>query len=385
LPWPVLEARLAALPGAVVIAFVDACQSGALIGEKGFLRGPPLTLEVTPAGPRGRLLFTSSGANEASHESALLGGSPFAHHLISGLRGAADRDSDGDVTVVELYDHVYARTVASTLESPLGPQRPRQRVDLSGAGDLVLSRPIDLGGQVVGPSRATSPCFILDPAEEQVVAELLPGQTVGLRPGAYLAKCGLPNRRLAVSRFDLVRRVHLDDLRFEVRPASFSLAKGRSPARPTRLAVAAGVLVDPAAASEPAIALDLSGGDREVRWHLQAVLQRRSDLAGALLLGGASYRLPWWSAGELAVGLEAGVAIQPEGGGGVLGQVLTLELPIAPRARLVLGAHALTSVVPARDKPLSMVLALTLGLATPISSPSGIGPLSPLLGAERKD
>ena len=51
----------------------------------------------------GDVYITSTGPNEPAQEWEALGGGLFTHHLLSGLRGAADRDTDGRVTLFEAY------------------------------------------------------------------------------------------------------------------------------------------------------------------------------------------------------------------------------------------------------------------------------------------
>ena len=49
----------------------------------------------------GEALLTSSAADENALESKEIRGSFFSHHLVSGLRGAADSSGDGQVTLAE--------------------------------------------------------------------------------------------------------------------------------------------------------------------------------------------------------------------------------------------------------------------------------------------
>ena len=67
-------------------------------------------------------------------------GSYFTHHLLGGLRGPADASGDGQVTLDEAYAWAFARTVESTFATSGGVQQPQVRVDLRGAGALVLPR-----------------------------------------------------------------------------------------------------------------------------------------------------------------------------------------------------------------------------------------------------
>ena len=52
-------------------------------------------------------MITSSAAREAALESAEIEASFFSHHLISGLRGAADTSGDGLVTLAEAYQYAF--------------------------------------------------------------------------------------------------------------------------------------------------------------------------------------------------------------------------------------------------------------------------------------
>lgn len=372
LQWEELERRLAALPGRVVVSFVDACQSGALIGEKGFLRGPPLTLELHRPSAEGRVLITSSGATELSHESALLGGSPFAKHLISGLRGAADRDGDGAITTGELYAHLYERTMASTLSAPLGPQRPRQKVEQSGAGALVLANVRQASGKLLGDPARTQPCWVLDRAETQVLGELRGGEALHLPMGSYLVKCGQGDERIDVALAELRGELPLKTLRFWGQPRSASLVKGARE-RPLSLLLGAGALGGPTRALVPSLSLMVEGGRGELGWDVQATLHREDDQrAGGLLLAGLSYRLSWWRAGHLDVGLEAGLNLDSTGPGAAIGQFLRLELRPSDRLSFVARAEALTLTQGGRDPPLNLGFLFTLGIALPIEPESGI-------------
>ena len=59
------------------------------------------------------------------------------------MRGDADRDHDGRVTLDEAYAYAYGRTVAATAATRAGAQHPTYAFDLKGAGDVVLTQPGD--------------------------------------------------------------------------------------------------------------------------------------------------------------------------------------------------------------------------------------------------
>ncbi|MCK7469824.1 MAG: hypothetical protein MZU95_02755 [Desulfomicrobium escambiense] len=59
------------------------------------------------AGGRGKVIITASSANEVSVEKDELQHGVFTYYLLEGLRGKADTDRDGMVTVDEAYRYVY--------------------------------------------------------------------------------------------------------------------------------------------------------------------------------------------------------------------------------------------------------------------------------------
>lgn len=96
---------------------------------------PPLTAgDVT-----GLIILTSASASEAAQESALLGGSFFTHALVTGLRGAADEDSDFIVTVDEAYSYAYHATLVLTEATRGGPQHATRELELRGTGAIGLA------------------------------------------------------------------------------------------------------------------------------------------------------------------------------------------------------------------------------------------------------
>lgn len=140
LPFVQLRRWLDGTGADVQLTVVDSCRSGALLGVKGgtLRRAPDIRL-VDDLEARGHAILTSSTADEAALESRALQGSFFTHFLLSGLRGAADLSGDGKVTLAEAYQYAFARTVAATSATLIGPQHPSFDYKLSGQGELVLS------------------------------------------------------------------------------------------------------------------------------------------------------------------------------------------------------------------------------------------------------
>jgi caspase domain-containing protein len=178
---------LATLGSDVRIVLVDSCKSGALLEAKGGRPGPGFQIRMTDElASTGEALLTSSAADEVALESREISGSFFTHHLISGLRGAADTSGDGKVTLAEAYQYAYAHTVKTTGETTIGTQHPRYDYRLSGQGELILS---ELGRRTAtlelpgGFERI----LVTELARDQVMAEVTSDTHVriAVQPGRY--------------------------------------------------------------------------------------------------------------------------------------------------------------------------------------------------------
>jgi hypothetical protein len=158
-------------------------------------------------------IVTSSTANELSQESDDLQGSFFTHNFMAGLRGAADTSRDGQVTLGEVYQFAFRRTLASTAASLVGGQHPTYDYRMSGAGDVILSRTRPNDARLVFPREAGATYTVVDKGRGEVIAEL--ASTSG--EDFYLA--------LPAGEYRVVRRVLAS-----VSETTFSLAAGSSTA-----------------------------------------------------------------------------------------------------------------------------------------------------------
>jgi hypothetical protein len=172
LPYPELTALLSEVGQGIRIAIVDACHSGALTQAKGARRAP-LDFEI-PAEPRadGVAIITSASATEAAQESAALRGSFFTHHLTLGLRGAADADADGRVTLAEAYRYAYHRTLVATSAAGIAPQHPTYALQLAGKGEVVLADLRQVRSSLAFPARSGHRYLVTTEKTMEVVAEL---------------------------------------------------------------------------------------------------------------------------------------------------------------------------------------------------------------------
>jgi uncharacterized caspase-like protein len=242
-----LTERLKQATAHVTIAVFDSCQAGVVTRTKGARKGPAFAVEADGSHEtRGLVLLTSSSADEDSQESDAIGGSYFSHHLISGLRGSADRSGDRRVTLSEAYAYAHARTIADTAETAAGAQHPTFAYDLKGNGDLVLT---DLGhrreGIYVPPQAPPGTYYVVDAIRGMVVVEIeKPAgreRPIALAPGRYRIKRRLPDR-LRVGDIDVPvgRWAFLDEARLRDAPFSDDPVKGVRRDLPSRYSLSVG-------------------------------------------------------------------------------------------------------------------------------------------------
>jgi uncharacterized caspase-like protein len=128
--WDVKTALRRQIRAERVIVIADACHSG---GTRQGVDNPTNSSFATLFEPSRRLTLTAAGDNELSLEDTRWGGGHgvFTHHILEGLRGAADADGNGIVTFEEVAAFVTSRVSAATN----GRQNPQR----SGLGDVPLA------------------------------------------------------------------------------------------------------------------------------------------------------------------------------------------------------------------------------------------------------
>jgi len=144
LPVTTLRERLRQIPSTLTLVVLDACQSGQFARIKGVEPAADFSYNsVSRLTTKGIAVMASSTAQELSQESDELRSSYFTHHLIVALRGAADADGDGRVSLDEAYRYAYRRTLASTSETQVGGQHVTLETDLAGQGDVPVTYPAE--------------------------------------------------------------------------------------------------------------------------------------------------------------------------------------------------------------------------------------------------
>lgn len=191
LPLPSLKTAARVVPAEHRIFIVDACQAGTIARSKGatlveVADAPTVTSDETTVvydPPPDEAWIASTGPEQLAFEVDQRRGALFTHFFVSGARGAADDDDDGQVTLQELYGFVQRQTERTAAN--LGVvQRPRWAGAL---GQLVVA---DLerspsGLEVMGPVEA--PVLVVNVAQRRVAAEVPAGsgRQLALEPGRY--------------------------------------------------------------------------------------------------------------------------------------------------------------------------------------------------------
>jgi len=248
LPISQLRAELLQVPADLRVTFLDACRS--LGRPKGVQRGAAFALTATPDSPRGAVELRASSAGEAAQESEEYAGAVFTHFLISGLRGGADADHDGRVTLTELYSYAYRRTV---LRSGTGAvlQHPAFAAELAGTGEVILTRPERASATLEVPSGADRYLVFSIPSAA-VVGEMLGGETsqLAVPPGRFLvARRSGSNTAVATADLSWGGRKKLAESDFQPIPREeLVLRGGRLEVRTRRIEPRVGIEVAPGSA-----------------------------------------------------------------------------------------------------------------------------------------
>ena len=200
----------------VRLLVIDGCKSGTLVQSKGGARGPAFEITLTDQlDASGEATLTSSAADELALESKEIRGSFFTHHLVSGLRGAADVSGDGRITLAEAYRYAFDHTVADTASSG-SRQHPGYNYRMAGQGELVLTEVTQPSASLELPEGFERALVILI-RRDQVLAEVSAetARRLALAPGEYALRVWKGSRAYA-ARFALAagqsRKVVWSDL-----------------------------------------------------------------------------------------------------------------------------------------------------------------------------
>ena len=141
LPMDELQTIFGRLESERVVAFLDSCFSGAaggrtFVSKKTRATGVDDIFLERLTRAKGRAIVTASRPAEVSVELPELGHGVFTYYLVQGLRGVADANRDGIVTLQELYEYVEQQ-VSRKARAVGGKQNPMLKGELEGALPLV--------------------------------------------------------------------------------------------------------------------------------------------------------------------------------------------------------------------------------------------------------
>jgi uncharacterized caspase-like protein len=142
LPMDEIQRIFARIPAERIVMLLDTCYSGTA-GGRTFMRQQIRSGTINDqflerlTRSKGRVIITASGPNEVALESSELGHGVFTYFLLQGLGGQADRNTDGLVTVSELYEYVEEQ-VDRKARAEGGRQRPLMKGEVEGT--LPLAR-----------------------------------------------------------------------------------------------------------------------------------------------------------------------------------------------------------------------------------------------------
>lgn len=378
------------------VLMVDSCDSGSIARFKGGKPGKGYDVSFERLPLTGQVVLTSSGSTEASEEWDSLGGSLFTHHLLSGLRGDADSENDGKVTLSEIYSYTYRRTLAGSASAE---QHPAVDLDLAGTGELVLSEPSTAKSALTFAREASGHYLVSSQPRSDVVIEVdkREGQPLQLAvpAGRYLVRKrkGQSTGLLTVE-LPYGGRAAVDDKELQWKNfAEVALKGGYVELTPGAVMVSGAVVTQPIENSGPRWRLGLGYRHTFGEWWLgagvtgsRAVFRGQglttTELGGAVQVSGG-YRfvalrfVPYVGLGAEVLGLSQsfvrddeaaivaalGTSVPPRSTVGFgVGPVLAIELPIVSRLFAQLQVQGLIRYLPAEQQPL-WSFGLNAGLA----------------------
>jgi hypothetical protein len=132
-------------------------------------------------------ILTSSEASGRSYESDRIQGSLFTSSLLAGLRGAADRNKDQRISLSELRNYVYQKTLSRSAEQTSEVQRPSHRLNLRGQGALFLTYLSRASSRLAFPRKMGGHFFLFRGSELVQDFRKQKGEVlrVGLQAGRY--------------------------------------------------------------------------------------------------------------------------------------------------------------------------------------------------------
>ncbi len=165
-----LSQRLGQIPAALRIVVTDACRSTrdkGMTAEAAF----PISLGQLPQAS-GSVWLNAASDGEAAQESDELQGAIFTHAWLNGLRGAADANGDGRVSLDESFAFAHAQTLLRSAKSSGVLQKPEAIVSLTETAPVVLTQTAQKLAVVSLPPSRDTHYLVYAAGAKSVLAEI---------------------------------------------------------------------------------------------------------------------------------------------------------------------------------------------------------------------
>jgi formylglycine-generating enzyme required for sulfatase activity/uncharacterized caspase-like protein len=170
------------------VLILDCCNSGAFAQGTKSATGVSIGTATAFDSGYGRIILTASDSTQFAWEGDKVIGntnnSLFTHYLVEGLKGEADHNSDGRITVDDLYDYAYEKVRLAT------PKQTPSKFSTKQQGEIVLRqstrveniKPQPLPADLVEEIDDTRP-YVREAAVQQL-EKILKGKNIGLAHSA---------------------------------------------------------------------------------------------------------------------------------------------------------------------------------------------------------
>jgi hypothetical protein len=231
-PRTEVNALVESLASDLKILILDACESGDFLRRKGAALLPDREIvKEDGLGSRGIIVLSSSSRGEAAQESEDYRGAVFSHHLENGLRGMADYNSDGQVTLMESFEYARAATRNEEIMGQSRRQNPSFDFDIVGESDPVLTRPERRTARIVFREMPPVPLEIFNAQSQEMERRVWltgkPRSEFSMPSGKYLLR--YPEKEgYRVASLDMTwsREAAIRPVDFRSRPKTLLQSKG---------------------------------------------------------------------------------------------------------------------------------------------------------------
>jgi len=184
-----LVERVRGVPAALRIMVTDACRNDP-IRTKGIAAEPAFALSGRRSEADGVVWLSASEEGEAAQESDELQGAVFTHYWVNGLRGAADANGDGRVTLSESYDFAYSQTLFRSAHGSGVLQHPTATYAVSEYSPIVMTQTFGGATKLEFPPGADTRYLVYAVGSRTILGELWSrpdhGSVLAVPAGRYI-------------------------------------------------------------------------------------------------------------------------------------------------------------------------------------------------------